>query len=147
MNSIPVAPVFHGILVEEQVQFTLIELSRACGVEPHRLVALVEEGVVAVRTTVGIDATTKAPSESGTTMPFAAATSAAHSSPPARPPLSDADTRHWRFDGVSLRRARTALRLNHDLELNAAGVALVLDLLERIDQLESRLRRAAGTPR
>jgi hypothetical protein len=31
-----------------------------------------------------------------------------------------------------------------DLELNAAGVALALDLLDRIDTLEQRLARAAG---
>ena len=44
-----------------------------------------------------------------------------------------------RFSGTALRRARTALRLQHDLGVNAAGAALVVDLLERIESLERRL--------
>jgi chaperone modulatory protein CbpM len=45
----------------------------------------------------------------------------------------------WRFGGESLARMRMATRLMHDLEINAAGVALALDLLDRIAELESRL--------
>jgi len=45
----------------------------------------------------------------------------------------------WRFSGNSLKRARTAMRLQHDLGLNLAGIALALDLLEQIETLESRL--------
>jgi len=45
----------------------------------------------------------------------------------------------WRFSGVNLQRARTAMRLQRDLGLNLAGVALALDLLEQIESLESRL--------
>ena len=48
----------------------------------------------------------------------------------------------WRFAGTSLRRARTALRLSRDLEVNLAGIALALDLLDEITRLKSRL---AGT--
>jgi chaperone modulatory protein CbpM len=44
----------------------------------------------------------------------------------------------WRFSGAALRRARVALRLQRDLGLNAPGIALVLDLLERIEALERR---------
>jgi len=52
------------------------------------------------------------------------------------------DTREaWRFRGDSLARMRLATRLMHDLEINSAGVALALDLLDRIAELESRLRR------
>jgi len=47
----------------------------------------------------------------------------------------------WRFRGDSLARMRLATRLMQDLEINAAGVALALDLLDRIAELESRLRR------
>jgi hypothetical protein len=36
---------------------------------------------------------------------------------------------------------RVATRLMRDLELNAPGVALALDLLERIAELESRRAR------
>ena len=48
----------------------------------------------------------------------------------------------WRFAGASLRRARLALRLTRDLEINAAGVALVLDMLDEIESLKARLARS-----
>ena len=51
----------------------------------------------------------------------------------------------WRFTGSALRRARLALRLTRDLEVNAAGVALALDLLDEIAELQARLR-CAGVP-
>jgi chaperone modulatory protein CbpM len=47
----------------------------------------------------------------------------------------------WRFGGDALARMRLATRLMQDLDINAAGVALALDLLERIADLESRLGR------
>jgi chaperone modulatory protein CbpM len=47
----------------------------------------------------------------------------------------------WRFTGPALRRARLALSLTRDLEVNAPGVALALDLLDEIAQLQARLRR------
>ena len=40
----------------------------------------------------------------------------------------------------ALRRARVALRLQRDLGVNAAGVSLVVELLDRIEALEARLR-------
>jgi len=51
----------------------------------------------------------------------------------------------WRFGGESLRRARLALRLARDLEINPPGVALALDLLDEIAALRARLQRA-GIP-
>jgi chaperone modulatory protein CbpM len=47
----------------------------------------------------------------------------------------------WRFGGDALARIRLATRLVRDLEVNTPGVALALDLLERIAELESRLAR------
>lgn len=47
----------------------------------------------------------------------------------------------WRFGGDSLRRARVALHLALDLDINTPGVALALDLIEEIDVLNARLRR------
>jgi chaperone modulatory protein CbpM len=47
----------------------------------------------------------------------------------------------WRFQGVSLRRVRCARRLEEDLGVNTAGVALALDLLEEIERLRARLSR------
>jgi chaperone modulatory protein CbpM len=46
----------------------------------------------------------------------------------------------WHFSGAALRRARIAVRLERDLELNLAGVALALDLLEELAQLRHELR-------
>jgi chaperone modulatory protein CbpM len=47
----------------------------------------------------------------------------------------------WRFTGQSLRRARLALSLTRDLEVNPPGVALALDLLDEIAELQARLQR------
>ena len=46
----------------------------------------------------------------------------------------------WCFAGSALRRARLAMRLARDLEVNAAGVALALDLLDEIAALRASLR-------
>ncbi|WP_353202621.1 chaperone modulator CbpM [Polynucleobacter sp.] len=46
----------------------------------------------------------------------------------------------WRFSGDSLRRAKTAAHLTHDLELNVPGVALALELLDEIAQLRTRMQ-------
>ena len=51
------------------------------------------------------------------------------------------DMRHWRFSAPALNRARTARHLQEDLGVNLAGAALVLDLLEEIDNLRQRLAR------
>jgi chaperone modulatory protein CbpM len=50
----------------------------------------------------------------------------------------------WRFTGNSLRRARLALKISRDLEINSAGVALTLDLLDEIARLEARLQRVGA---
>jgi len=92
------SPVLTGLIVEEQSEFTLEEISGICAVEQHRIVALVEEGVLETRSVT-----------------------------------------EWRFGGDVLRRARIALRLQRDLGVNPAGVALALELLERIESLERRL--------
>jgi chaperone modulatory protein CbpM len=96
-------PSIEVVVVEEEVVFTLADLSRACGSDESELLALVREGVL----------------------------EPAGGAPP-----------DWRFSGRSLQRARTALRLARDLELSAAGTALVLDLLAEVDALHARLRRA-----
>jgi chaperone modulatory protein CbpM len=46
----------------------------------------------------------------------------------------------WRFSGVEIRRARRALRLQRDLELNLAGTALAIDLLEEVEALRARIQ-------
>lgn len=46
---------------------------------------------------------------------------------------------HWQFPGTSVQKTRVALRLQHDLGINLAGVALALDMLNEIDTLRARL--------
>lgn len=102
----PTQPVsqYSAVLVEDDVQFTLLELSRACCADVEQLVALVEEGVLTPR---------------------------------------GENSQRWQFGGAALRRARAAVRLSRDLELNAAGTALVLDLLDEIAILRSQLPHRA----
>lgn len=94
--------VVQGPIVEEQVELTLVELSRACGVSEERVRALILEGIVE--------------------------------------PVGE-QAGQWRFAGSALRRARLALRLAHDLEINEPGVALALDLIDEIEALRQRLQR------
>lgn len=49
------------------------------------------------------------------------------------------DCDEWKFDDESCRRIRLVLQLNRDLGVNVAGAALVLELLNEIDQLHSLL--------
>lgn len=100
--SDPNRSVTQGVVVEEEVEFTLVELSRASHADVEQLLALIDEGALTP---------------------------------------SGEDPQRWRFGGTSLQRATVAMRLTRDLELSAAGVALVLDLLDKIETLESRLRR------
>jgi chaperone modulatory protein CbpM len=50
------------------------------------------------------------------------------------------DTTEWHFTGAALRRVRLALRLERDLELNLAGVALALELMEELQTLRRELQ-------
>lgn len=50
----------------------------------------------------------------------------------------------WRFGGASLLRARRAMRLQRDLDIDLAGAALALDLLDEIELLRTRLRAMGG---
>ena len=92
-----------GLVVEEEVQLTLVELCQACSAEQEHVLAWVFEGVLE--------------------------------------PVGESP-RDWRFSGDSLRRARLALTLSRDLELNPPGIALALDLLDEIAALRARLQRA-----
>ena len=50
------------------------------------------------------------------------------------------DIRLWRFSGASLVRARIALRIQRDLGVNLAGIALVLDLIEELESLRAHMK-------
>ncbi|MCW8935477.1 MAG: chaperone modulator CbpM [Gammaproteobacteria bacterium] len=60
--------------------------------------------------------------------------------PVEREPMRQLESQ-WRFTADSLQRARTAMRLQRDLNINMAGIALALDLLEEVETLQARLRR------
>ena len=47
----------------------------------------------------------------------------------------------WRFEGISIARAKRARRLSRDLGLNAPGVAMVLQLLDERAEIRRRLAR------
>jgi chaperone modulatory protein CbpM len=51
------------------------------------------------------------------------------------------DHSHWRLSGPSLLRARAAMRMQQDLQINLAGIALALDLMEEMETMRERLRR------
>ncbi len=95
--------ILNGILIDEQVELSVDELSRLCSSSSEYIIELVEEGVLE--------------------------------------PVADHAQSQWRFPASSLQRARTASRLQRDLEINLAGVALALDLLDEIESLEARLQR------
>lgn len=88
-------------IVEEDIELSLGELSRACGLTADRVLELVEHGVIEPR---------------------------GHK------------LQEWSFEGIALRRARSAVRLQRDLGVNLAGAALALDLLDEIDRLRMRLQ-------
>lgn len=91
-----------GVIVEEEIQLTLVELSRACRAPEAHVIAWVYEGVLE--------------------------------------PVGEAP-QDWRFTGPALRRAKLALWLTRDLEINPPGVALALDLLDDIAALQAQLQR------
>lgn len=94
-----------GVILEEQKELTLADVSRSCAVHAEYIIELVEEGVLV---------------------------------PIGREPL------RWRFTGSQMRRAGIALRLQRDLGLNLAGVALALELLDELNALRGRLDSTVG---
>ncbi|MFM0649595.1 chaperone modulator CbpM [Paraburkholderia bryophila] len=91
------------LIVEEQVEFTLLELCRVSGASENQILEWIEQGAIEPKRADKVDG------------PY--------------------------FDGTSLRRARKAQHLAQDLEINAAGIALVLDLLDEIGLLRAQYLR------
>jgi chaperone modulatory protein CbpM len=52
-------------------------------------------------------------------------------------PAGDTEN-EWLFNMNHLQRIKTAVRLRRDLEVNLAGVAVILDLLDEMEQLRAR---------
>lgn len=46
----------------------------------------------------------------------------------------------WRFNSICLKRVSMAASFHHDLEVNLPGVALALELLNKIEELETKVR-------
>jgi len=89
------------LMLDEELVFTLRELSGSCDLAAEELIAMVEEGVLTPQ---------------------------------------GASPRDWRFPAADLRRVHTALRLQRDLGVNLAGVALALEMLEEMQALRARVR-------
>ncbi len=53
----------------------------------------------------------------------------------------------WRFTRSTVVRIGTVLRMQRDLHVNLAGAALALDLLERVEMLNARLKSFESEPR
>jgi len=51
------------------------------------------------------------------------------------------EIQRWRFSGTSVVRVRSALRLQRDLGVNLAGIALALDLMEELESLRTELKK------
>ena len=47
----------------------------------------------------------------------------------------------WRFSEIAVVHIQKAYRMERDLRLNPAGVALAFELLEKIENLQSQLRK------
>lgn len=46
--------------------------------------------------------------------------------------------KNWQFDMAQLTRINIALRLQRDLEINLPGIALILELLDKLEELEEK---------
>jgi chaperone modulatory protein CbpM len=47
---------------------------------------------------------------------------------------------HWCFSGVTIKRVKKAKRLQRDLGINLAGVALAIELIDEIEYLRAKLK-------
>jgi chaperone modulatory protein CbpM len=102
-----------GTLLDEQSVLTLVEISSACAVQAGYVIELVEEGLI-----------TPVSPETGQEIN----------------PQLPREAQSWRFTGVHMRLVRIASRLQGDLGVNLAGVALALQLLDEVETLRTRLR-------
>lgn len=95
----------NGILLAEDVEFSLRDMCELCDVHAEVIIEMVEEGL-------------------------------------AEP--QGAAPREWRFTGVAVHRVQRALRLQRDLDVNLAGAALALDLLDELERMRRLCRRLGG---
>jgi chaperone modulatory protein CbpM len=91
-----------GTVLNEEIECSLAEICRLCGVTAEQIHEMVEEGVI---------------------------------SPQGLSP------RKWHFTTIEIIRVQTAVRLQKDLQINLPGCALVLDLIEELEELRLLKRR------
>jgi len=104
--------ILKGTLLDEQAELSLNDLCCACSRSAEWIIELVEEGALEPMVDEPVKQETMGQLQS-----------------------------QWRFTPDSLKRALTAMRLQRDLKINMAGIALALNLLEEIEILDERLRR------
>jgi chaperone modulatory protein CbpM len=102
-----------GEILGDDLPLTLERLCRSCALPKEQILLLVEEGIIEPRTSAVKTATG---------------------------PGTESTIESWQFHWKALTRVRTSTRLQQDLGVNLAGVALALELLERIEKLEHRLQ-------
>jgi hypothetical protein len=51
--------------------------------------------------------------------------------------------KNWQFDDTALKRVRLARNFYYDLEVNLQGIALLIDMLERIEMLETEMEKVS----
>lgn len=100
MNATTTTPAPAQPLPDDELEFDVAQLARACRCDVDLLVALVHEGAIGA---------------------------------------AGDDPADWRFEGAVLQRARLAIRLARDLDVNPPGVALALDLLDELAALRAQL--------
>ncbi|MGR8940920.1 MAG: chaperone modulator CbpM [Gammaproteobacteria bacterium] len=93
--------VITGTVLDETLQFSLLELCEYTKASEEQVIAMVEEGIL---------------------------------------DPEGASVYSWRFDTRALKRLQIAIRLQHDLGVNLPGSAVVLDLLEEMEELRRQLR-------
>ena len=54
-------------------------------------------------------------------------------------PLQGSGPHDWRFHDVAVQRSRIAVKLQQNLEVNTAGAALILDLLDELREARARM--------
>ena len=117
--------IIKGVLLDEHIHFTLSEFTRACS----RRTELRSELRSGLRT------------ESRTrwrTQLIAELVDEGILEPKGSGPED------WLFPSASLTRARKAMRLHQDLQVNMAGIALALELMDQVETLRARLQRDSG---
>ena len=95
--------IYTSILLDENTNYTLHELSELCNQSTELILEMIDEGMIVP--------TGSSPSQ-------------------------------WRFGLREIHRVQTAHRLIRDLQVNLAGAALALDLL---DELEKLRRQVSGS--